>query len=219
MNKTQIKTGQLNKMITRMNRRPYIKGVSGFFHIDIFEKRRGSLDALQNQLCISEENVLTPNIIRMNGCLNAYKNKMYSFAVNNMKEMYEELSGLFTEQERIKNKADVTVMSTGEEGQRQYAAIQTKREEDMKRLDEIKRRTAYIKESLASADETVKHHMEQAEDILCSHLSAYWSGVLRKSQEQLPAYPVIRKNDCNGTREYEDHICQIVAMADIILAA
>jgi Mg2+ and Co2+ transporter CorA len=202
-----------------MSRRPYIRGISGILHLGILEKRRGSIDVLQNQLCMNDEQILTPNVVRMHGCLDVYMNKMYSFAVERMKGVYEELSGLFTEQERIKSQAVIEVMATGEEGQRQLAALQAKKEEDMKRLDEIKQRTAFIKESLASANEMVKHHMERAEDILRSHLSVYWSGVIRKSQEQLPVYPVIKKTDCKGIREYENHICQIGAMVDTILAA
>ena len=213
------RTSGISQLNNRMKRRPYIKGVSGPTHLGFMDKYCGTSDMKQHQLCWNDDQILTPNVLRMYGCLDSYMNGIYTMAVKELTELYEETASLNTEINNIRFRKVRVIEATGEEGARQYEALQTQQLQDVDRMEEIRIRAAGLKEVFSSIDEAIKHHLENADRIARSHISAYWKGVLKANagSDNLPAYPVVIEQPIDGITVYESHLDQVKEMIENIL--
>ncbi len=216
----EMKSGEIDRLNSKMKKKPYIPGVSGLLHLNIIEKLRGSSDAKNHQISIRDSFTETPYVLSLNESLSGYSNKIYSLAVQALSDMYKEISTLNTEMENIRNRTEEIIDETGEEAIRQQEAKQARIQADTNRTDEIRIHTAWLKENFEIADESVKHHIDHANRITRVHISEYWRGILKRNggSIDLPAYPVIETKKCEGLSAYLSHREQICSMITNILS-
>ena len=222
MMKTGVNANAKNlaKLIRKMHKRPRIRGVS-ILRPRFIDKICGSIDMKQHQLCRDENGkVLTPNIVRMQGCLDGFTDKTYAYAVRMLTGMFDETSSLDTELDNICARVDAPVETRcEEERRRQVEAATARRIRDGERMDEIRIAASLLKEGFAAADENIRHFLEHADRITQSHVSAYWRGILKVNagQQDLPVSPASSAAVLEGARVYEEHMTHIMEMLDHIL--
>ena len=219
-NEDSKKLKNLKKLNRKMHRRPFIRGVSGILRHLILDRLAGSRDAKQDQVCTGDGQAVTPNVIRMNGCMQGYMDKIYAYAVRLLTDIFAEAAALSSEIDNIRSRSAKEITATGEEGRRQLEAAMQRQHDDEERMEEIKIRAAVLREWFTSVDEAIRHHMEHAQEITKSHISRYWRGVLKTNAGavSLPVYPVINGDDFKGLEAYESHMSGIGAMIENIMS-
>ena len=70
----------------------HIKGVTGIRHIPFIDRWEGKRDAVNNQLCKTEDGVSTPRIVSKCRSCDSYTNALYIEAVEKLKILYTEIA-------------------------------------------------------------------------------------------------------------------------------
>ena len=86
-----------------------------------------------------------------------------------------------------------------------------------KRKTEILTRITEIKTESDMIDESLRHHIEQAESIFRSRISRYWKGVLAVSNEKLQHFPCLEKREYEGRSVYHSNRKKLIIMIDEVI--
>lgn len=197
---------------------PKISGVNGFFDRRFIEKMTGEKDVKGRQVCKCEDGYTTPYVDYKSKCYDSYINKIYLKTSMGLADIVREANSLVIELKMIEKMNSGSLFGNGEEALRQKAqtALNNAQKENRKR--EILIRIAAIKAESDMVDEALLHHIERARDILHSHISNYWSGVLSKSDEKLEYYPFIAESNYLGRDIYIQNKDRLIEMLNIALA-
>lgn len=193
---------------------PKIHGVNGIFNIGFIEKRTGRKDAQKNQICQLGKGHITPYIDYKLRLYDSYIDKIYLKTSLNLEPVVQEANGLVVELNLILAKKVITIDGNDEESQRQAALQAVNHMKREKRKEEILTRIAEIKGESDMVDESLKHHIERAEEILNSHISRYWRGILMASVDVQEYFPYMEKKESMGRKMYLDNRKKLVAMIE-----
>lgn len=203
----------IRKLVKKLNQKPRIEGVSGVGHWSVLEKRAGTKDFNSNQLCKVDSTYTTPHIEQMRSNLDCHSNKEYLMVTKFLEPTYHEVASITQELELLKS-ISVTHISNDEEVQRQAAIVSAQSAGNAHRRTEILIRLAEIKVDVETVDTALKHHLERAEDILRTHISSYWKGILKAASDaEMPPYPACAiLKEIRGKIVYEEHMNIIYAL-------
>jgi len=199
----------LSKQLKRLRKKPRIPGITGFGHWAFVEGRDGKKDGTGNQLCQTEGIYTTPYIENKRNLLNSYKNGVYLDTNAAFDSVYKEISSTCTELKMLVTEYTAVICDNDEETRRQSEARSARVSRDTQRKEAILIRLAELKEAIETVDEALMHHLERAEDIFQSHVSAYWKGILKSISENLPPHPEFELKEIRGKEVYENHFTKI----------
>lgn len=197
------------KIVQELNKRPKIKGVTGFGHWSFIEQNIGKKDGAANQLCVSEDSVTTPWVEEKYDCYRSYINETCLKVTRELEKVYSEVYARYADLELMEKDDGGLGELTGEEGQRIQAAHEARIIANKKRKEEILIRLAEIKADISTVDEALDHNLERAKYTLKSHVGFYWKGILKVSPEPVPVYPHVKQKEIRGRKTYEEHTAAI----------
>ncbi len=180
----------MNKKYVFLSKKPRIYGVTGFFKWRILEKKAGVTDAKENQVCETAKGHITPWIDAKERFFNSYIDKIYLKTVMALDETVEEANSLVVELNLLQKEKINDINGCGEEVMRQKLRAVAENSKRESRKKEILIRISSIKAESDMVDEALNHHIESARNILDSHISAYWRGVLKSTDMKLAFAPV-----------------------------
>lgn len=198
-------------VLQELKKKPRIKGVNGFLNMDWVEKIRGKRD-FNTQLCITDNSCITPHIVKIVRRTNAYKNEMYLYIDKNMHRIYQEISRDCATLELLKNDSDNSSPVVSAKSLRDKERELNRQASRQASIRETMIRLMEYKQCLETVNVSVKHHIEETDDLLRSKISAYWSGILakNKNQKELPVYPSFHLESIEGQDVYTKNFDKII---------
>lgn len=196
---------------------PKIHGVNSIFNIGFIEKRTGRKDAQKNQICQLDKGHITPYIDYKVRLYNSYIDKVYLKTALNLAPVVQEANALTVELNLMLAKKAITIEGNDEESQRQAALQAVNCVERERRKEDILTRIAEIKAESDMVDESLKYHIERAEEILHSHISRYWRGILMASADVQEYFPYIEKNESVGRKVYLENRKKLIVMIESVI--
>ncbi len=206
------------KQVKKLSKKPKIQGVTGIFHAKILEKISGYKDAKQNQIRKNEKNdVSTPEIINKTRCVEGYKNKIIDETIAGLLDILGIIASLIEELQVIQNREEREISSTGEQEKRDIALKELHKRVDGWRVENIRIFISHTRELLMDVDVALNNNLNRADNILHSHISSYWKGVLKAGNKDLPLYPKITEPENIGYDKYKIYMKEIDERITMIL--
>ena len=204
----------MNRTVNKLKKRPFIIGVSRFYWMD---KVSGSSDYSNNQLCKVDESYQTPWIIERAHRLTDYDQKVYNYVDKGLKEIAEIVYGECEELATLSGQKQPLSLDK-ENTERESAKMSAELTKNERRRREILIHLAVIKADVEAINTSLEHHLQRAEKMVLSHVSAYWRGVLKSAEsENLPPTPKIPQLDAPGKKHYEVLLNHIMENLDNVL--
>lgn len=195
----------MDKRYRFLKKKPRIQGVNGLFRWGFVEKHMGVKDAQENQICEAGNGHMTPYVDSKSKHYNGYVNKTYLQTSMILEEVVREANSIIVELDLIMQEKAVPMDAKGEEAMRQAALAASRSAQCEARKQMILTRLAEIKAECEMVDEALQHHIERATDILHSHISSYWRGVLKVSEGKMDHFPYMEESKYPGRERYEQN--------------
>lgn len=208
----------MNRKYLFLGRKPKIPNVNGLLNRSFVEKHIGSKDVQRNQLCSLEGGYITPWVECKMKYYDSYINHIYLKTTIALDSIYEEAQSLLTEFSLLSKPQTPLTCINSEEAERQTARAATIDNLREKRKQEILTRITTIKTECEMVDEALQHHVEKAEDILHSHISSYWRGVLKASSGEMSHFPFLTQKIYPGRQKYDRNRNDLLSMIQNTLA-
>lgn len=206
-----------NRLLKFLERKPRIKGVTGFLKWPFLEKRAGVKDSKQNQICKYADGHTTPWINSKARCYDSYVDRVYLRTTAAMEDLIKEANESITELLLI-SMTDVSKISgKGEEESRQRRRAEERNVVNERVRRELLTKISGIKAQVEMVDEKVIHHVEAAENVLHSHVLAYWRGILKASDKELENYPKVLTVTHSGWEKYVANRDELLAAMNAVL--
>lgn len=208
---------EIKNLKKRLNKKPKMPGINGTFNFSFLDKSAGKQDAQANQICEYGEGHITPHIDDKSRLFDSYIDKMYLQTSLSLESMVTEAHAMAVEFHRMYVKKANSSSGNSEIDDRQRfmdAADASKKEE---RKTKILTRISEIKAESDMIDESLRHHIEQAESIFRSRISRYWKGVLSVSNEKLQHFPCLEKREYEGRKMYESNREKLITTINEVL--
>lgn len=212
MEKTGLELRQLKKIL---DKKPKMPGINGIFNFSFLEKRAGKRDARENQICKHGEGHITPHIDDKARLFDSYIDRMYLRTSLYLEPLVTEANSLVVEFNLIHAKKRGVVLIGNREKALRQASIDAANEQ---RKREILTKIAKMKVESDMIDESLKNHIECAEEIFRFRISRYWKGILSASDEKLEHFPYLVQREYEGRKAYSSNREKLVTMIDEAIA-
>ena len=205
-------------IIKLLSKKPKIHGVSNFVFWSVATQIIGKMDGKNGQLSEMDGVYSTPWIEKKHSYLSAYKSSVFLAINKELEAIYKEIHTKNIELKLISDHKEDHLYADGAEGLRQAAAYANQSKTAEERQEQLLLRLAEIKGIVEAVEAAVIHNLERSENILHSHISTYWKGIVRSSACQLPSYPGKPILEVKAKEDYDRHLTEIKSIFNLLLS-